>query len=467
MLNIAKRQVMDSLLDAKFLFLAVLILLAFTANGIIFSESYKQKLGDYRASEQENRSLVEQNCDNLQRLAVLEQRVLQPPSALSFIAEGGSENLPNVVSVSAFARYEEEFQHRIDETIPTLPSLDWSFIIGILMTLLAVLISYDAIAGERQKGTLRLVLSHPVSRLQLFVGKYLGLVSAMLLCFFVGILFNLTLFVFLDGPPLAPETIVPTGWAILISILCFSFYLLLGLTISSSARNPAVSLVILLVVWILAVAAVPGIGRLAAEQSIEVPSQAQVQDEIGRQIAAIAEAAPRDANFWNGDPFAPNVKYRAQIWTGWNEATMRINDDRTSSRIRQVGLSKLLSYVSPQGILADTLQKLGNTGIHGYVQLFQNTRLYRNLLYQYVVDMDSVDPATPHLVYGSRGFVDPGTFSQRPVEAVGVPKATSLWSDSGLVTGSDWPALPLILLLSSNFLLAMTAFFTLLSYDPR
>ena len=79
MLTIARRQILNSMLDAKFVFTALLILLAFAANGIIFSSRYQQLREDYRVNEAENSEIIRSRCDNLQRLAILEQRILQPP----------------------------------------------------------------------------------------------------------------------------------------------------------------------------------------------------------------------------------------------------------------------------------------------------------------------------------------------------------------------------------------------------
>lgn len=43
-----------------------------------------------------------------------------------------------------------------------------------LLPLIALLISFDAIVGEHERGTLLLLLSHPVARWQVLLGKFLG-----------------------------------------------------------------------------------------------------------------------------------------------------------------------------------------------------------------------------------------------------------------------------------------------------
>lgn len=48
-----------------------------------------------------------------------------------------------------------------------------------LLPLIALILGFDALVGERERGTLNLMLSYPISRVQLVLGKYLGLAAAL------------------------------------------------------------------------------------------------------------------------------------------------------------------------------------------------------------------------------------------------------------------------------------------------
>ncbi|MBH9552297.1 ABC transporter permease [Inhella gelatinilytica] len=50
-----------------------------------------------------------------------------------------------------------------------------------LLPLIALLMGFDTIVGERERGSLELLLTHPISRGQLLMGKYLGLAAALTL----------------------------------------------------------------------------------------------------------------------------------------------------------------------------------------------------------------------------------------------------------------------------------------------
>lgn len=55
-----------------------------------------------------------------------------------------------------------------------------------LVPLIALLLGYDAIVGERERGSLDLLLSLPITRLELLLGKYLGLALALAASIAVG-----------------------------------------------------------------------------------------------------------------------------------------------------------------------------------------------------------------------------------------------------------------------------------------
>ena len=62
----------------------------------------------------------------------------------------------------------------IELTIASLTSL-----VIYLVPLIALILGYDAIVGERERGSLDLLLSLPLTRLELLLGKYLGLAAAL------------------------------------------------------------------------------------------------------------------------------------------------------------------------------------------------------------------------------------------------------------------------------------------------
>lgn len=69
----------------------------------------------------------------------------------------------------------------IDVTVASLVSL-----VIYLVPLIALILGYDAIVGERERGSLELMLSMPITRFEILLGKYLGLAAALTSATVVG-----------------------------------------------------------------------------------------------------------------------------------------------------------------------------------------------------------------------------------------------------------------------------------------
>ena len=70
----------------------------------------------------------------------------------------------------------------IEFTIASLVSL-----VIYLIPLIALLLGFDSIVGERERGSLDLLLALPITRLELLLGKYLGLAAALALATLAGL----------------------------------------------------------------------------------------------------------------------------------------------------------------------------------------------------------------------------------------------------------------------------------------
>lgn len=70
----------------------------------------------------------------------------------------------------------------LEFTIASLVSL-----VIYLVPLIALLLGFDAIVGERERGSLDLLLALPITRAELLLGKYLGLAAALALAMLAGL----------------------------------------------------------------------------------------------------------------------------------------------------------------------------------------------------------------------------------------------------------------------------------------
>lgn len=133
---------------------------------------------------------------------------------------------------------------------PDFTTLDWAFIVGYVLSFIALLFTFDSISGEREQGTLRLTLANPIPRHAVLIGKFLGAFISINIPFTIAALMNLLLISMSDAVHLDTEAWRRLGILYGIVILYTYLFIALGLLVSAAVRERAVSLVVLLFIWV-------------------------------------------------------------------------------------------------------------------------------------------------------------------------------------------------------------------------
>ena len=120
-----------------------------------------------------------------------------------------------------------------------------------LVPLIALLMSFDAVAGEVERGTLPLLLTYPVSRAQVLAGKFVAHLAILTLAIAVG--YGLAAASAFLVDPLAARGIralVRLGWT---SVLLGASFLGAGYLVSSLSRRPSGAAGMAIGIWLVAV----------------------------------------------------------------------------------------------------------------------------------------------------------------------------------------------------------------------
>jgi Cu-processing system permease protein len=118
--------------------------------------------------------------------------------------------------------------------------------------LVALLISHDAIVGEMERGTMLLLLSYPVSRLQVLLGKFLGHLAVLSFATILG--YGAAAFALaVSGAAITASSWVAFTSMILTSILLGAVFIALGYLISALVRERATAAGVAIGIWLLLV----------------------------------------------------------------------------------------------------------------------------------------------------------------------------------------------------------------------
>jgi Cu-processing system permease protein len=121
----------------------------------------------------------------------------------------------------------------------------------LIVPLISLTIGAAGLAPERERGTLAYLLAQPLSRLEIFLGKFLGLATALLGTLFIGFGASALVLVGSSAADLRQLPIFLTLVAVA-SLLALSM-LSVGLLISCVARKPATATGAAVLVWLLVV----------------------------------------------------------------------------------------------------------------------------------------------------------------------------------------------------------------------
>lgn len=122
--------------------------------------------------------------------------------------------------------------------------------ITMIGAVLAIFLGFDAFSGERENGTLRLLLTRPIYRDQLVTGKLLGagmIIGALLS---VTLIFNITLFSVITGMTPSLSEILRLVAFIAIAFVYMMVFYIGTLFISIKTRDRTFGFLTMMVVWI-------------------------------------------------------------------------------------------------------------------------------------------------------------------------------------------------------------------------
>jgi ABC-type transport system involved in multi-copper enzyme maturation permease subunit len=121
----------------------------------------------------------------------------------------------------------------MEETVASLMGIS-----SLLVPIIAIMLGYATISGEAESGALHVVLSYPVRRIEVLLGKFLGLSFVLVFSILIGFGIGGVIIVATAGADAAGGFLVFIGITILLGML----YLSLAMLASSFAKKRSTSL---------------------------------------------------------------------------------------------------------------------------------------------------------------------------------------------------------------------------------
>jgi ABC-type transport system involved in multi-copper enzyme maturation permease subunit len=390
--DIIRKEIQETITSPKFVFTfllcAVLILLS-VYTGIT---SFRSEQKEYSASVALNKKNLESQ-QSYTALASFGMKINKPPQVLSTIASGVSEAVGRVASVNiANDPNLVDSKYESNPVFSVFGALDLTFIVKIVLSLFAILFTYDAIVGEKERGTLKLTLSNKVPRDRLIMGKFIGGYISLLIPLIIPLILSMLILLIYPNISMSGQDWGRLFLMFLMFFLYLSVFFTLGLLVSARTSKSSTSFLVLLFIWVVFVTVIPKVSVLVAAQLNPIPSVHEITAKKDAFLQQVQGGAQKKVLDWIKDnaPKKPEEqagyqeKFKKFLEDYQQEATSQIDANNAALerdyQARQRSQERLainLSRVSPASALMFSTMSLARTGLDDHDRFLASIRAYK------------------------------------------------------------------------------------------
>ena len=439
LITLIRRELLDNLMTFRFAAAMFITLLLVVANTAVLIKDYERRLASYNTAVKAHR----QQLRETKTYSAGKVLVDRPPNPLSIFNVGLDKRLGNEIDVSyAFVPtlWDAWMSGSDNPFLNIFNSIDIVFIFKVVLSLMALIFAYDALAGERERGTLRLVLTHPLSRGHILLAKYVGAMLCLLIPLLLSLLLALVLLTTTASFSLGTSDFLRIGGIVAVSLTYLSVFYLIGLLISTITQRTSTALMLSIFAWGFLVLAYPNMVLAVIMPSEHLEPRAksalnqmkQMWDEFDRErkhFLANDPVSGEDHRFfnvveWTGDDSEdievnkedastflyyyqvgmymesfekesePNVSYVQDYFRFLCPRTINTAERTWLVRkpaledlfIQPATVDRLLLKLSPTGLYDAATQAWAGTDLLGVQDFFDAARQYRQTVIDYFID---------------------------------------------------------------------------------
>ena len=414
-------QLQDHLKSLRLQISLVVVLVLFAANGMTYVWKYERLAKNtphVNADVKRRYDQVEKVNDLVGRF----YRIMSDRLPTEFMTEGGANwfgdafylnpETGSSMFYSGRSRSSNHWMRRYEVA-------DWTLIVRLVLSFLCIVLAYDAVSGEMESGTLRLLMANSLARGQVLLGKYLAYLVVLLLVTLLGSLVSLLILSLNGTVQLNGEVMRGYFMFLLGTALYVSLFLFLAMGISTVARNSATSLVLLILAWAVLIVVIPQTSYLVGTQSVEVDSdwKGMSFQHLGevRQNLSEEGLVLRQRELAQRDDFAQEKRYALRLNAAEKEAR-RILQDGYDKALRQYRIARTVNMLSPGFAFQYAVEAFLATGLQRYQHFERQAWRYYDGLRDFIRTRDAADADSPHVLF-VRGYM-----SDREMDSNNIPR---------------------------------------------
>ena len=399
--TIIAKEIRANVLSFRFLASFVILFVIVTVTSLVLAGDYVRRLDEHSQRQAELENYL-RSYAHFNRIGNILQPA-PPPIPFQALVRG----LTSEVNLEQFD----------NDPLPVMfPLIDLTFIVAILVSLIALILSYDAVCGEKEDGTLKLMLANGLSRPKIILGKFAGGLVTLLGPFLFSLAAGMLIILLHPRVSWTGADWGALGLIVLGAALYIAVFYLVGVLISSVHRSSPSSIMTSLFVWVLLVLVVPNLSPYVASFLAPTPSRIKVareidrlsdveRDDLGRKLAEESRRevlkqypvlAERLTEAEVKERVAEDPEYRkayesagAASQRAWDEANRIqsekvtvLREDLRQKEEAQTGLARTISMASPMADLTYLATELSSTGLGNMLHVGRLAEVWGRAFYR-------------------------------------------------------------------------------------
>ena len=499
---VIQREFVSNVLTSRFMIGFVVCVLSTAVAVFVQVDDYEKRLAGYNTAVRE----AQEEAQEWDLYVNIKPKAHRKPNPLG-IFNVGTENFgANTVTVElskpifefvTFPIWLAPTQKRGSDNpfLAMFLTVDVVFIFKIVLSALAILFAYNTISGEREDGTLKLVLSNAIPRDIVVLGKYLGgmlslfpiILVSLLVVLLISFASPVTAF---DGNDIA-HIILIFG----VSLLYVSTWYLLGLVLSVWTKEAATTLILSMFIWVILTSVHSNVVTFAVEKFPPHPSKSEqsvlqpafdVWDEFRKERDAYVKqrgyekleksitwepgirsgmgSGSMSGGYFLTESYSVNsvgradtsifqeiLGYQEQLRVTYANKAEEILKEPAETRERNVKFADALSRISFADVYNFAVGAIAGTDRQRYNEFIANARAYKREIVEYLKDKKAFSSrAWFSTDKGAAELTDLPVFKHRRLS---------------LSESFSRASVDILILLAWNIVLFMTAYVSFLRYD--
>ncbi|MFA6447911.1 MAG: ABC transporter permease subunit [bacterium] len=277
--TLIRKELLDNFLSFRFVVSSIIVVLIMTLSVGILMQDYTSRRDSYNQNQNAYYDAAK-SLDNYLELMFTGIGADRPPSELQFLYTGTEKN-PNRSTV-IYPFYKPSFQGELNfnPVFPLFPAVDLLFVVSIVLSLIAFVYSYDAVCGERESGTLKLLMSYSIPRDKIILAKWFGGYISLIIPYVFGIILCSLFMVVNTSVNLTGQAWAAFFLTTLVSLLFIAVMYSVGLFVSVRSKLSSTSISVLLFIWVIFVLVVPNAAPFVVDKIQPAPTPSQVMSRI-------------------------------------------------------------------------------------------------------------------------------------------------------------------------------------------